>query len=148
VRQLPSVPKNAISLNHRYLNVFTNSCGEPFLVTISLNATFIFTAERDRYDAAGWQSLMPTLDATGSVPLNILFANTIASFPMFFVSSWLALYGISGFLLRCAHRFDIGFQWFNRTFDIDKKPLQSIGLVAGVLVAVVYWAAVIVSRIV
>src|ERR1035437_3245292 len=28
VRQLPSVPKNAISLNHRYLNVFTNSCGE------------------------------------------------------------------------------------------------------------------------
>jgi hypothetical protein len=32
VRQLPSVPKNAISLNHRYLNVFTNSCGEPLLV--------------------------------------------------------------------------------------------------------------------
>jgi len=29
VRQLKSVPKNAISLNHRYLNVFPNSCGEP-----------------------------------------------------------------------------------------------------------------------
>jgi hypothetical protein len=29
VRQLPSVTKNAISLNHRYLNVFTNSGGEP-----------------------------------------------------------------------------------------------------------------------
>jgi F-type H+-transporting ATPase subunit gamma len=29
VGQLPSVPKNAISLNHRYLKVFTNSCGEP-----------------------------------------------------------------------------------------------------------------------
>ncbi len=29
MRQLPSVPKNAISLNHRYLKTFTNSCGEP-----------------------------------------------------------------------------------------------------------------------
>src|SRR5580704_12391802 len=29
VCQLPSVPKNAISLNHRYLKVFPNSCGEP-----------------------------------------------------------------------------------------------------------------------
>jgi hypothetical protein len=29
VCQLPRVPKNATSLNHRYLNVFTNSCGEP-----------------------------------------------------------------------------------------------------------------------
>jgi hypothetical protein len=27
--QLLSVPENAISLNHRHLNVFTNSCGEP-----------------------------------------------------------------------------------------------------------------------
>jgi putative hemolysin len=30
VRQLPSVSKNAISLNHRYLNVFTNCCAEPY----------------------------------------------------------------------------------------------------------------------
>src|ERR1039458_8902621 len=29
VRQLLSVPKKAISLNHRYLKVFPNSCGEP-----------------------------------------------------------------------------------------------------------------------
>jgi hypothetical protein len=36
----------------------------------------------------------------------------------------------------------------NRRFDIEKKPLQSIGLVAGVLVAVVYWAVAIVSRVV
>jgi len=32
VRQLPSVPKNAISLNHRHLKVFTNSRGEPLLL--------------------------------------------------------------------------------------------------------------------
>jgi hypothetical protein len=68
--------------------------------------------------------------------------------PAFFTSIWLWLYAGSGFLLKGARRFDIGFQWFNRRFDIEKKPLQSIGLVAGALVAVVYWTAVIVSRIV
>jgi len=69
-------------------------------------------------------------------------------FPAFFTSIWLWLYAGSGFLLKAARRFDIGFEWFNRKFDIEKKPLQCIGLVAGALVAVVYWAAVIVSRVV
>jgi hypothetical protein len=63
-------------------------------------------------------------------------------------SFWLWLYGVAGFLLIVARRFDIGFDWFNRKFDIEKKPLQSIGLVAGALVAIVYWATVIVGRIV
>ena len=36
----------------------------------------------------------------------------------------------------------------NRHFDIEKKPLQSIGLVAGALVAVVYRTSAIVSRLV
>ena len=69
-------------------------------------------------------------------------------YPAFFTSIWLWLYAGSGFLLKAARRLDIGFDWFNRKFDIERKPLQSIGLVAGVLVAVVYWAAVIVSRVV
>lgn len=69
-------------------------------------------------------------------------------YPAFFTSIWLWLYAGSGFLLRAARRLDIGFAWFNRHFDIEKKPLQSIGLVAGAIVAVVYWAVVIVVRIV
>jgi hypothetical protein len=72
--------------------------------------------------------------------------NPIFMWPMFLSLVWLWLYAGSGFLLKFARRFDIGFQWFNRHFDIEKKPLQSIGLVAGALVAVVYWAVVIVSR--
>jgi hypothetical protein len=66
-------------------------------------------------------------------------------FPAFFTSSWLWLYTCAGSTLIAARRFDIGFDWFNRKFDIEKKPLQSIGLVAGALVAVVYWMAVIVG---
>jgi len=72
---------------------------------------------------------------------------TIFFFPAFFTSIWLWLYAGSGFLLKAARRFDIGFDWFNRKFDIEKKPLQSIGLVAGALVAVVYWAVVIAARV-
>lgn len=71
---------------------------------------------------------------------------TVFFFPAFFTSIWLWLYAGSGFLLKATRRFDIGFQWFNRHMDIEKKPLQSIGLVAGAIVAVVYWTAVVVMR--
>jgi hypothetical protein len=67
-------------------------------------------------------------------------------YPSFFTSLWLWLYAGSGFLLKAARRFDLGFEWFNGKFDIEKHPLQSIGLVAGSIVAVVYWTAVGVSR--
>jgi hypothetical protein len=87
---------------------------------------------------------------------NSLFANVAleiyliafgAGIASLFASIWLWLYAGSGFILKAARRFDIGFHWFNRKFDIEKKPLQSIGLVAGALVALVYWAAVIVSKV-
>jgi hypothetical protein len=67
-------------------------------------------------------------------------------FPAFFTSIWRWLYAGSGFILKAARRFDIGFDWFNRKFDIEKKPLQSMGLVAGPLVAVMWWTFVIVRR--
>ena len=66
--------------------------------------------------------------------------------PAFFTSIWVWLYASSGFVLRAARHLDMGFNWFDRHFDVEKQPLQCIGLVAGALVAVVYWAAVIVSR--
>ena len=62
-------------------------------------------------------------------------------------SIWLWLYAGSGFLLKAARRFDIGFEWFNRKVDIEKKPLQSIGLVAGALVAVGYWSVVVLRKV-
>jgi hypothetical protein len=62
-------------------------------------------------------------------------------------SIWLWLYAGSGFLLKAARRFDIGFEWFNRNFDLEKKPLQSIGLVAGGVVALTYWSVVILQKV-
>jgi hypothetical protein len=68
--------------------------------------------------------------------------------PAFFTSIWLWLYAGSGFILKAARRFDVGFQLFNRTFDIEQKPLSAIGLIAGALVAVIWWTFVIVRRLV
>ena len=86
---------------------------------------------------------MPSLTGMFSVADHVImwFVPALASY------GWTLLYVGSGFLLKAARRFDIGFDWFNRKFDIDKKPLSAIGLIAGALVAVVYWAAVIVSRV-
>jgi len=63
------------------------------------------------------------------------------------VSIWMWLPFVAGFLLKAARRLDIGFAWFNRSFDIEKKPLHCIGLVAGALVAVIYWAVVLIRHI-
>jgi len=68
-------------------------------------------------------------------------------YPAFFPSIWLWLYADSGFLLKAASRFDKVFNLFNLKFKIEEKPLQSIGLVAGALVAIIYWLAVIISRV-
>lgn len=63
--------------------------------------------------------------------------------PTLFTFIWLWLYAGSGFLLKFARRFDLGFDWFNRKFDIEKKPLSAIGLVAGSLIALTYWGVVV-----
>jgi hypothetical protein len=65
-----------------------------------------------------------------------------------FTSIWLWLYAGSGFILKAARRFDLSFGWFNRKFDIEKKPLQAIGLVAGSLVSIVYWGFVLCAHVV
>ena len=59
-----------------------------------------------------------------------------------FSSIWLWLYVGAGFLLKAARRIDVGFNWFSRKFDIEHKPLQSIGLVSGILMAGVYWVII------
>jgi hypothetical protein len=73
-------------------------------------------------------------------------ASAVLFYPAFFTSIWLWLYAGSGFILKAARRFDIGFEWFNRKFDIEHHPLQSLGLIAGALVALAYWTAATVKH--
>jgi hypothetical protein len=95
--------------------------------------------------AWGWNTVMggmrlpPTEIDFPSTPVLINRAVWLV-YPALFTSVWLWLYAGSGFAIKAARRLDIGFGWFNRTFDIEKKPLQSIGLVAAFLVTVTYWS--------
>jgi hypothetical protein len=96
-------------------------------------------------------ALTPNTDSVVSVTAqNYGTANQLAYlvcyFPLFFVVVFLALYLSGGFILKAARTFDIGFDLFASTVDIDKKPLQSIGLVAGALVALIYWTAAIIRH--
>ena len=98
----------------------------------------------------------------GDVLLDILFLRTVREmvfadfrfavvvpalwfFPAFFTSIWLLLYAGCGLLLKAAHRFDIAVDWINRRMD-EKKALSTIGLVAGCLVALIYWTAAIIRH--
>jgi hypothetical protein len=89
------------------------------------------------------EGILKSISLVGEkVTIQILSPAVLAGmwfYPAFFTSVWLWLYAGSGFLLKAARRFDLGFQLFNRKFDIEKKPLSAIGLVAGALVAILYW---------
>jgi hypothetical protein len=58
--------------------------------------------------------------------------------PACFTSIWIWLYVSAGLLLKAARRLDIGFQWFNRHFDIENRPLQRLGLAARTILAAIY----------
>jgi len=63
--------------------------------------------------------------------------------PAYVTSASLFLFAASGFIIKIARTLNIGFDLFKRKFDIEKKPLQSMGFVAGTLVAMIYWALVV-----
>jgi hypothetical protein len=89
--------------------------------------------------AAAWNALL-LLPRQGKAFTDFLEMDVAwLVYPAFFTSIWLWLYAGSGFLLKAARHFDLGFAWFNRKFDIEKHPLNAIGLVAGSLVAILYW---------
>lgn len=81
-------------------------------------------------------------DPPHSISVGVFFYST------FLTSFWLCLYAGSECLVKTARRFDTGFEWLNGKVDIEKKPLQCIGLAAGTIVALVFWAAMIVRRLV
>ena len=102
----------------------------------------------------GWFVLFPPLNPFWSVHPQV---NAVAqpSVPLvgfivfelwlyFGIPSVLLLYFVSAQTLKAARRFDLGFQWYSQKFDIKNKPLQCIGLVAGVFIALLYWGIVVV----
>jgi hypothetical protein len=131
----------SISLTMRLLqsqNVFSDMLYAVGCTAFSITPAFVITL----------MSSDLTLRNYVSASLRLLVKVPVLGLPGFVLLSFMCFYPLSILVLKAARRFDIGFQWFNRKFDIEKKPLSAIGLVAGALVAVLYWAAVIVGRLV
>jgi hypothetical protein len=61
------------------------------------------------------------------------------SYPSVLMSAWIWLYVLAGIFIKLGRRFDLGFAWFNKHMNIEEKPLQSIGIVLGGIVAVICW---------
>jgi hypothetical protein len=66
------------------------------------------------------------------VPFGIWFYAT------FFTSTFVWLYGASALIVRLAHSMDIWSNRLRRLLDVDRKPFQSIGAVAIMLVTVLF----------
>lgn len=99
---------------------------------------YAFISAQHRIDDLRILHVVPTLKSRhGMAPLSAIL------YPAFFTTVWVTLYGLSGLLLKFTKRIGGWLSWFNKCFDIENKPLQSIGLIAGPLVAAVYLAVVI-----
>jgi hypothetical protein len=115
-------------------------------VAVFYVVTFAYSLGLRRGDLHTAIDLWRTTDAS----LWIVFADKSLS-PFFYIayatSVWAWLYAAAGFLVKLASRFDVTLRWVTHKFDIEHKPLQTIGLMAGLLCAVVYAAAVALAAI-
>jgi hypothetical protein len=68
--------------------------------------------------------------------------------PAFFTSVWLWLYAGSGLFIRLLQETKHGAQLVPRYFDVEKKPLQSIGIVGATLAVLGLWTVELLSPIV
>jgi hypothetical protein len=92
---------------------------------VSRYATYIASAQDDFNEAIGFG-------------LGSWMASLVAAAIGLF---WLALYIISGFFIKLLVKSDRALSWFNDHIDIEKKPIQGLGLVAGGFAGLIYWAA-------
>jgi hypothetical protein len=145
----------ALLIANIYLTVYLGIVGMAF--GLFVGGYFLRWLEPHYYvQALGWQHvanfavLLPVQLLLHPILSAHVLAQQASIFPLvlsgFVTSVWFWLYAGSGFLLKAARRFDVGFDWFNRKVDIEKKPLQAIGLVAGALLAIAYWGFVYLRR--
>ena len=138
------VTRRAIASSRTYLLLVRNvSCAiAAFLCVVNVLTISGLILARLMMGAKGWREITRGASWSWFPSLRDMFF----FFPLFFGVVWLILYGVSAFVLKGARRYDTGFDWFNRKFDIEKHPLQSIGLVAGSIAAMLYWVASLVHH--
>lgn len=98
----------------------------------------VFALDGGRYlPDTGWQTFRVLLQR--QFPFGFV---SIFFYSAFFTSVWTWLYAVSLSLLELVPRWLI---WIDRLVDIDRKPLEALGLVAAILVSVLFVLAFVVS---
>lgn len=77
-------------------------------------------------------SLQLSAKPSGFIPMGIFFYST------FLTSLWLWLFVLSSLIVRIAGRLNTGMKWFTETFDVESKPLRSIGIVAIAITVIIF----------
>jgi len=79
----------------------------------------------------------------------IYIGTTIPAYISALVTSiWLWLYAGSVFALRTVKMFDDLFQWLFAAVDIEKRPLQVIGAIAGLMAALMWLGFVVALKVI
>jgi hypothetical protein len=115
-----------------FLVAFDFLCGVLFALLV---VTFSVWGDFGEWLRQPMHTLSQTMPLVPRLPFLIL--------PFTIVSVTIMLYWTSGMIINAATAFDRGFAWFTTTFDVENKPLQSIGVVAGTLVTIVYWVVAV-----
>lgn len=92
------------------------------------------------FKTLGWLGFVQVRGFDFIAPVSAVFF-----YAAFFTSVWVWLYVLSGALIRTLHGAKSLWIWFLPFMDIEKKPLASIGKVAGVLGGFVYVASLLSS---
>lgn len=148
-RYLLNLAQRAKGLRVSFLFLFVDVVAS---IGLSLCAAFIGTACLAWMGRAIASGVFLTVNRTAAIAWSALWASffskqvwaiaTVWFIPAFFGRLWIISYVGCGLLVKGGRRLDIGFSWFNKRFDIEMKPLQSIGLVFGVLMVIGYWILV------
>ena len=63
---------------------------------------------------------------------------SICFYTSFFTSVWIWLYVLAGMLAKIGDRFNILLSRFRKMFDVNKKPLSSLGFVSMLIITILY----------
>jgi len=88
-------------------------------------------------------TIIPSVIQPAWEPLDIflLKASTpieVVVYSTFFTSVWVWLYALSGGIVKLTYSLGLGVKRFKSIFNIDEKPLQSIGAVSILIVTLIY----------
>lgn len=124
------------------------------LLAIWVGLTFLiplfFSIDMEFYLSIGyvwrtfWAGLRFTNAANTIFPISSFWGVYIHS--TLFTSMWVWLYVLSGLIVRLVRPAFGGINWFKRVFDIENKPLRSLGYVSVLFVTLIYFIAPFLSK--